>query len=72
MDGMMAKHLNITWPTRHWSASNAYQMVRTENEKEIHISFMPGGLRHGVGHILTRADARLLARRIMQCLEATK
>ena len=68
----MAKHLNIIWPTSGWDKGKAYQSVRTENAKDIRISLMLGSGRDGVSYIITRADARMLARRIMQCLEETK
>lgn len=71
----MAKH----WPGAIWQLRRMHNdpersqgFVRTEDEKFIQIQY-----RWKVGHgwqtlSLPRADARLLARRIEQCLEATK
>jgi len=47
------------------------QYVQAKGE-QIHISFFPRSEADGWGVTLSRADARLLARRINQCLDETR
>jgi hypothetical protein len=47
-----------------------YQMCAAHGEM-IQISMMPGAGGSGYMHTLTRKDARLLAKRINACLDAT-
>ena len=68
----MAKHLSsVIWPTRPLG-TYPQQYVMTESETAISVTIV--GEEDGVGWsmLLSRLDARLLARRITQCLEASK
>ena len=68
----MAKFMpGAIWCTR-LDEKRTYQIVRTADPKHLRISFFPGQNRDGYAITIHRTDARLLARRIMQCLEATK
>lgn len=66
---MSRKHANAAWYTRlgmdkpHQSVTSAYD--------EIWISFYPGNGGNGYSMKVSRKDARLLAKRINQCLDAT-
>ena len=65
---MSRPHKNSIWLTRlDWNMP--YQQVNTDGDL-IEIGFWPGG-GNGIKHRITRADARLLAKRINQCLDAT-
>jgi hypothetical protein len=46
--------------------------VQTENKHEISVMYQAGELQYESGFICTRRDARLLVKRILECLEATK
>lgn len=46
--------------------------VETENEKEIRLGYQHDQLGYRGGFICSRPDARLFAKRILECLEATK
>ena len=63
------KHANAEWYTRP-ADDKPYQKVKAADDL-IFISFMPGYKLHGYTMTVTRADARLLAKRINQCLDAT-
>ena len=67
----MAKHLpSVVWPLRR-DFKGGY--VETRDKSHISLNFP---IPHDPGYVqvvvLTRADARLWAKRINQCLEATK
>lgn len=67
----MAKHLPTTvWHTRLGTEA-PYQTVRTHDGKTVIVGFMPGKKMDGWAILLSRKDARLLARRINQCLDHT-
>jgi hypothetical protein len=67
----MAKHKPaMTWITR-LTMDAPYQEVGTLDEKNIGIAFFPGNKRDGFRLTLNRKDARLLAKRINQCLDKT-
>jgi len=67
----MAKHLPcVVWNTRI-GADDAYQTVRTKDNSHITIGLFPGNRCDGIGFTLSRLDARLLAKRINQCLDET-
>jgi hypothetical protein len=67
----VAKHLASTvWCTR-LSTGAPYQTVQTVNKWMLKIGFMPGGGNNGVAMNISRKDARLLAKRINQCLDWT-
>lgn len=68
----MAKHRPaVVWHTRlDWK--RPYQAVRTHDEENLIVSIMPGNGADGVGFKISRVDARLLARRIEQCLKGTR
>lgn len=64
----MAKHLNITWPIRKLGTyPNGF--VQTDDEK--HISIIWATANDGKEWVITRHEAKMLARRITQCLERT-
>lgn len=66
----MVKHLpGVIWSTR---LKGPHQIVSTSSLAKIKISFMPGDGRDGLSFFLLRKDARLLAKRINQCLNETK
>lgn len=68
----MSKHLpSVVWTSRN-RFDIPYQAVRTHSKTEIVISIMPGHGENGIGFKLSRLEARMLARRINQCLDATK
>ena len=74
MNKTMAKFMvgpAAEWYTR-FPGDRSYQVVRTGDPKHLRISFMPGQQGDGIAIMIHRTDARLLARRIIQCLEATK
>lgn len=64
------RFLNQDWHTR-LTHDGPYQTVRCIEGDRIQIGFMPGNKKDGFGVSLPRADAKLLARRIEQCLKAT-
>jgi len=65
----MRKYEAVEWHTRlDWK--RPYQTVRAEGD-EIRIALFPGNENDGVSFALDRADARLLAKRINSCLDAT-
>jgi len=68
----MAKHKpTVVWAVKRTGGyPNGY--VRTEDEKHLDISFFLEEGRDGAGFTVTRQFAKMLARRINQCLEATK
>ena len=68
----MGKHIPcLTWALRRVGKyPQAY--VETRNSKALNISFFPDDSGLGNGFEISRGDAKLLARRITQCLEATK
>lgn len=67
----MARHLQTSvWHTR-LETDRPYQTVRTVSESEVSIGFFPGNLGAGYGMTISRKDARLLAKRINQCLDGT-
>lgn len=66
----MPKHPNIIWSARKWGTyPNTY--VRTFNKEKIGI-VMSEDEGNGSAMIMTRRMARLLAKRINQCLDETK
>ena len=68
----MSKHKPTTvWMTR-LDSKKPYQTVRTRMDGEIAIAFFPGNRGDGFGVTIRRRDARMLARRINQCLDDTK
>lgn len=68
----MGKHLpSVVWTTNS-RFDRPYQAVRTDSETEVVISIMPGSGKDGIGFNLSRKDARMLARRINQCLDGTR
>lgn len=67
----MAQHKpTMVWHTR-LETDGPYQTVKTVNEGTVAIGFMPGHGVAGYGFHISRKDARLLAKRINQCLDAT-
>jgi len=67
----MAKHLeSVSWHTRI-GTSGPYQAVSTSSETSLRIGFFPGWGKDGIGVEISRKDAKLLARRIEQCLAGT-
>ncbi len=67
----MAKHLpSVTWCTS-LAFDKPYQMVQTEEAGRLKVSFMPGMGKDGISITLKRSNARLLAKRINQCLDYT-
>jgi hypothetical protein len=68
----MGKHLPSTvWATYPFDRY-PYAYVATEGEDNVSIAFFPDLNGVGTGISLTRAHARLLAKRINQCLDETK
>ncbi len=65
----MRRHLNAVWVTR-LDLHRPYQQVGI-NGDDLAISFMPGKGGTGISINVSRKDARLLAKRINQCLDAT-
>lgn len=65
----MRKHANSLWCTR-LDFDKPYQSVGLEGDL-IRIAFFPGNKQDGVSVKMSRADARLLAKRINSCLDAT-
>lgn len=63
------KHQNAVWVTRLGNGK-PYQTVTSEYN-EIWVAFYPGNGGSGYSMKISRADARLLAKRINQCLDAT-
>lgn len=71
----MAQHKpSSIWVTRVGKGDDRppYQSVRTNTHGTVAIGFFPGLGLDGISHNIPRADARLLAKRILQCLEETK
>ena len=60
----------MVWHTR-LEMDRPYQTVRTVDEYCVSLGFFPGNKKDGIGLTLNRKDARLLAKRINQCLDAT-
>lgn len=65
----MRKYANAEWCTR-LDFDRPYQSLGLQGD-QIRISFFPGKKGDGFSVAITRADARLLAKRINQCLDAT-
>jgi len=69
----MARYLpSVIWPTRRIGTKGPYQIVSTASLAKLTLSFMPGNGKDGVSIQILRKDARMLARRINQCLDETK
>ena len=69
---LISKHLPTQiWPTRPLG-TYPQQYVKTESETAISVTIVGAEGDCGWSMILSRLDARLLARRITQCLEASK
>lgn len=68
----MGKHLPSTVWATYPIGKYPYAYVATEGEKNVSINFFPDDSGVGAGISLTRAHARLLAKRINQCLDETK
>lgn len=68
----MRSNRHTVWTTR--IGDGMYQCVRVsdKDDDKLQISLFPGEKKDGIGFVLTRPDARLLARRINQCLDATR
>lgn len=67
----MAKHRpTVVWPTRRLG-SYPQQYVRTADEQTLELSFHTEAEFAGWAVKLSRRDARMLARRINQCLDET-
>jgi hypothetical protein len=64
------KNINAIWVTR-LPNGKPYQQVSADGEI-IKVAFFPGNGEDGFGARINRADARLLAKRINQCLDGTK
>lgn len=60
---------NTFWPTRR-DLTGCYVKVASHNEDRIDVSF-PLGDGHVQSMFIDRAEARLLAKRINECLDAT-
>ena len=67
---MSRPNMYSIWPTRI-TETRQYQIVMTAGES-IKISLMPGLKKDGISFCVSRPDARLLAKRINQCLDATR
>ena len=66
----MSKHINAVWPVHEIGKYPNYY-VRTEPTHDLAIFAATGnGMQEGFR--ITRRGARLLARRINQCLDSTK
>jgi hypothetical protein len=64
-------HSNSIWPTRR-DLSGAYvKAVDGSIELWIPDGFKEDGMRTGYAHLLSRHEARLIAKRLNQCLDAT-
>ena len=63
------KYANTEWHTRI-DYDRPYQSVKIVDD-DIQIGFMPGNKMDGYAFKISRADARLLAKRINECLDAT-
>lgn len=68
----MAKHVPTTSWMVHRLGKYPNLEVRTEDPYDLRVIFWPKQGQQGEGWILTRHDARMLARRILQWLEGTK
>ena len=67
----MPQHRNIIWPVREVGEyPNFY--VQTESITHLKVLVASGIDQQNVGFRITRRHARLLARRINQCLDGTK
>ena len=62
-------HANSVWITKF--TTGPYQQVQADDNNGIWISFLPGNRQEGFGIQLTRQQARLLAKRMNECLDAT-
>lgn len=67
--GVKRRLENAYWCTR-LDHMRSYQMVKAHAD-DLVISFFPGNKRDGFSLSVSRKDARLLAKRINQCLDAT-
>lgn len=68
----MPKHKpTVVWST-YGFGKYPYAYVATSGERNVTINFFPDDSGLGYGFTLTRSHARLLAKRINQCLEDTK
>jgi len=69
----MRKHQESVWITKFTDL--AYQEVKCFSDRGLQISFFPIKIfdkrPNGVSVLVNRKDARLLAKRINQCLDAT-
>lgn len=69
----MAKHLPATVWATYPADRYPYAYVTTASPSEVEIVFFAGnGDYAGTSFVLSRRHAKLLARRINQCLEETK
>ncbi len=68
----MSKHL----PTHIWPIKPVGKYpqvyVRTNNNQSIRCMYHEQSDQEGIGFVLTRRDARLLAKRLNQCLNKSK
>jgi len=60
----------VIWQTR-LDGKGPYQWTQTASKSDVWIGFMPGNKEPGFKVRMSRRDARLLAKRITQCLDDT-
>jgi hypothetical protein len=70
VDEMSRPNDGAIWATR-LNDEFPYQYIQAKNG-DVYIGFFPGAGQPGVTVTITRADARLLAKRINQCLDDTR
>lgn len=64
-------HANSIWPTRR-DLSGAYvKALAGQIELWVPDGGTEDGMRTGYAHLLSRSEARLIAKRLNQCLDAT-
>ncbi len=67
----MGKHKNAVWPVKP-VGEYPQIYVATQNDKEIYLQFHKEQGPAGIRLVMSRRQARMLARRINQCLDDTK
>lgn len=72
MKEIAKKYLNTSWPCRIDGRPNAHVDIKSNGELKLGFFFNPKPYSDGFSFTIDRKLARLLARRILQCLEDTK
>jgi len=70
-EGRMSKHVNAVWLTQPLG-KYPYGIVKTFDEKNVSVGICSAKGKYITNLVFTRREARLLAKRINQCLDATK